>query len=143
MSIEIQPMSMTAFEEILDLWQNSPGVGLSNADLPENIARFLDRNPGLSFIARDAELLVGAALCGHDGRRGYIHHLAVHQTYRRQGVGQALVESCLAGLRSINIDKCHLFVFDENQEAITFWENTGWIRRVELAVMSRFVAAVS
>jgi ribosomal protein S18 acetylase RimI-like enzyme len=142
MRIVIQPMSMTAFEEVLTLWQNSAGVGLSNTDSPANIARFLERNPGLSFIARDGEQLVGAALCGHDGRRGYIHHLAVLQSHRRQGIGQTLVDHCLAALRSIDIDKCHLFVFNENQEAIAFWERTGWIRRSELAVMSRFVTAV-
>lgn len=74
MSIVIQEMTTQDCDEVLALWRTSEGVGLSDADSEEGVARFLDRNPGLSFVARDGEHLVGAVLCGHDGRRGYIHH---------------------------------------------------------------------
>jgi len=74
MSIVIQEMTTQDYDEVLTLWRSSEGVGLSDADLEEGVAHFLDRNPGLSFVARDGEHLVGAVLCGHDGRRGYIHH---------------------------------------------------------------------
>ena len=52
-------------------------MGLSEADSQENIVRYLDRNPYLICVARDGNMLMGAILCDHDGRRGYIHHLAV------------------------------------------------------------------
>jgi len=74
MSIVIGEMTIQDYDEVLALWRTSEGVGLSDADLEEGAAGFLDRNPGLSFVARDGEHLMGAVLCGHDGRRGYIHH---------------------------------------------------------------------
>lgn len=137
--IAIRPMSITDYNAILSLWQATEGVGLSAADERTAIARYLERNPGLSYTAWEGELLVGAVLCGHDGRRGFIHHLAVAESHRRQGVGRMLVEQCLAGLRQEGIDKCHLFVYRRNTSAQAFWEESGWTRRDDLHIMSRII----
>ena len=139
MSVVIREMSIQDYGEVLALWRVSEGVGLSDADSEESIARYLDRNPGLSFVARDGEHLVGAVLCGHDGRRGYIHHLAVGKSHRRQGLGRALVERCLSALKRDGIGKCHIFVFADKQDTITFWKSIGWTQRVELVMMSQYV----
>lgn len=135
----IQPMTIDRYDEIAGIWEESDGIGLSNADARENIQRFLEKNEGLSFIALLDGTIVGSALCGHDGRRGYIYHLAVHQKYRYRGIGRALVEQCLDAIMMRGIDKCHIFVFSSNREAISFWERVGWTERVELTVMSRNV----
>lgn len=140
MSIAIRDMGIEDYESVYRLWQNVEGIGLSDADSKEGIKRFLERNPGLSFVATDGAQIVGAALCGHDGRRGYIHHLAVINAYRRQGIGKSLVGRCMYALMRIGIAKCHLFVFDENQEAIRFWNRVGWTERVELMMMSQQLA---
>ena len=140
MSIAIRDMGIEDYESVYRLWQSVEGIGLSDADSKEGIKRFLERNPGLSFVATDGAQIVGAALCGHDGRRGYIHHLAVINAYRRQGIGKSLVGRCMYALMRIGIAKCHLFVFDENQEAIRFWNRVGWTERVELMMMSQQLA---
>ena len=120
MSIMIREMAIQDYDQVLALWRASEGAGLSDADSEESIAHYLDRNPGLSFVARDGEHLVGAVLCGHDGRRGYVHHLAVSKSHRRQGLGRALVKRCLFALRRAGIDKCHIFVFGDDADAIAF-----------------------
>jgi ribosomal protein S18 acetylase RimI-like enzyme len=137
MNIQIREMTISDYEAIYVLWQNSEGIGLSDADSKEGIKRFLTRNPSLSFVAFDREQLIGAALCGHDGRRGYIHHLAVANSHRKKGIGKSLVGRCMYALMRIGIAKCHLFVFDDNQEAIKFWSKVGWTERVELMLMSQ------
>jgi len=139
MSIVIREMAIEDYDEVLALWQTSEGVGLSDADSEEGLARFLDRNPGLSFVACDGEHLVGAVLCGHDGRRGYIHHLAVSKPHRRKGLGRALVGRCLSALRRDGIGKCHIFVFGDNNDTIAFWKSIGWTQRVELMMMSQYI----
>ncbi len=138
MSFVIREMMIHDYEEVLALWQASEGVGLSDADSEESIARYLHRNPGLSFVAHDGEHLVGAVLCGHDGRRGYIHHLAVSERHRRRGLGRVLVERCLSALRRDGVDKCHIFVFADNRDTIAFWKSIGWTQRVELVMMSQY-----
>ncbi len=137
--ISIQEMVLSDYEEIYDLWRESSGLELSVADSKESIARFLERNPGLSFVAHDGDLLVGVVLCGHDGRRGYIDQLAVRASHRRQGIGRNLVARCLYNLIQTGIRKWHLFVLDENDEAIAFWDKLGWARRVELVTMSQVI----
>jgi len=135
----IRELTLSDYDAVLALWQSSEGVGLSDADSRAAIGRYLARNPGLSFTAWDGDELAGAILCGHDGRRGYVHHLAVRPSHRRQGLGKALAARCLDALAAEGIDKCHLFVFANNADAMAFWESVGGALRVDLKVMSRKV----
>jgi N-acetylglutamate synthase len=133
----IQIFTPQDIPEALALWKATPGIGISDADEPEKIASYLERNPGLSFVARVEGRLAGAVLCGTDGRRGYLHHLAVLPEFRRQNIGTGLAECCLAGLKQAGIDKCHLFVFAGNSEGRAFWERTGWRLRTDLVILSK------
>ena len=96
----------------------------------------LDYQP--KYRLADGEL-VGAVLCGHDGRRGYIHHLAVRPESRRQGIGRQLVRACLSGLHRQGMQKCHLFVFRQNSPAIAFWLANNFTGRDELSMMSTYI----
>ena len=139
MNITIHEMDITDYDQIYQLWESSENIGLSKADSRYGITRFLERNPGMSYVAWKGDVLVGTVLCGHDGRRGYIHHLMVHPDHRRQGIGQSLVSRCMFALTRIGIQKCHLFVFEDNIGGIKFWENLGWTKRVELTMMSHVI----
>ena len=99
MAFEIIEMSIDQYEPIYELWENSEGVGLSASDEKGEIEKFLRRNPGLCFTAWRENTLVGAILCGHDGRRALITHLAVSESNRRMGIGKALVDRCFEALR--------------------------------------------
>ena len=136
MAIEIRDFTAADTPQALTLWQSCEGIGLSSADEPQRIAGYLARNPGMSFTAWDGETLVGAVLCGHDGRRGYLHHLAVDQVYRGQGIGRALVDRCHAALRAQDIDKVHIFVYRENETALSFWKGVNYVPRDTLALLS-------
>ncbi len=140
MSVEIIPFTIDAYERVYELWRQSEGVGLGEADSRQGIDAYLKRNPGLSFVAMENQTVVGAALCGHDGRRGYLNHLAVHPDWRRRSIGRQLVEKCLAGLREAGIQKCHLVVFNQNQAGLAFWKSIGWTPRVELSLVSKNTA---
>lgn len=138
MHFEIHEMNIDHYESIFELWENSEGVGLSDSDEKEEIEKFLERNPGLCFTAWHEGVLVGAILCGHDGRRGLIHHLAVRGSYRRSGIGKALVDRCFEALQKMGISKCHLFVFRDNEVGLAFWKGLDWISRNELLLMSQY-----
>ncbi|MHC5034832.1 MAG: GNAT family N-acetyltransferase [Planctomycetota bacterium] len=141
MDLTISEMTLSDYDEVAALWESAEGVGLSGSDSKQGVGAFLERNPGLSFVARAAGELVGAVMCGHDGRRGYVHHLAVAPTARRRGIGRALVDKCLAELRSIGIQRCHLLAFSTNLSGRHFWEAVGWVARDDLIVMSTDVDA--
>lgn len=131
--IALQPAHLPA---ALALWRTSEGLTLREADSPEALGRFLARNPGLSVAALLEGELIGVALCGHDGRRGYLHHVAVRPDRRRHGLGRQLVEACLARLAAEGIAKCHLFVRADNAAARPFWQALGWQLRDDIDVWS-------
>ena len=68
-------ITLEVYDQVMALCADEPGVLIRDADSPENFERYLQRNPGHSFAARDDRRLVGCVLCGHDGRRGYLNHL--------------------------------------------------------------------
>ena len=139
MKIAIKPFTVESYDDVLALWHQCEGVGLSDADSRESIQAYLDRNPGTSFIATAGDRVVAAVLAGHDGRRGYIHHLAVHRDCRRQGLGRQLVDSCLRALADAGIRKCHAFVLGDNADGIAFWTSAGWARRSDIDVVSKII----
>ena len=134
----IRAMTETDIEPALALWHGTEGMGLSDADSPEALAVYLRRNPGLSVVAEVDGRLAGTALCGHDGRRGYLYHVAVDRARRGRGLGRALVQACLDGLAAQGIRKCHLLVLSANAGGLAFWEHAGWTRRgADITLFSR------
>ena len=80
--------------------------------------------------------MIGAVLCGHDGRRGYLNHLAVARDHRGRGIGRALVAASLARLRAIGIGRCNLLVFEDNAQGKEFWRHLGWQERANWGIFS-------
>jgi ribosomal protein S18 acetylase RimI-like enzyme len=139
MGITVREFTMEDYEAAFALWGASEGIGLSEADTRENIALYLRRNPGQSFVAVEDGVLVGAVLCGNDGRRGFLHHLAVAPSSRRRGAGRALITRALDALAAQGMRKCHIFVISANEEGRRFWRRVGWEERTTLVVMSKDV----
>jgi N-acetylglutamate synthase len=133
----IHSFDITVYEDVLALWKRCEGIGLSDADSKEAIKSYLERNQGMSFIAKAGGKIVGAILGGHDGRRGYIHHLAVDVGWRRQGIARQLVENCLNALKASGVRKTHIFIFTNNDSGIVFWKSIGWTYRSDISVISK------
>jgi ribosomal protein S18 acetylase RimI-like enzyme len=93
-------------------------------------------NQGLSFGAFYKDKLIGTVLCGTDGRRGYIYHIAVEKEYRRKNIGSKLVSLSIEALKKKGIEKCHIFVFKNNENGNAFWEKAGWKKREDINVFS-------
>lgn len=117
----LRTMTPADLPEVIALWQAVPEVELNDSDTPEQLTKYLSRNPELSPVALADGKVVGAVLCGHDGRRGHLNHLAVAAPYRRQGLDKTLVEYCLMHLSSGGISKCNAFVLPDNRSGRAFW----------------------
>ena len=137
----MSPFTIRAFapDDVLAvraLWAKCEGLGDGPGDTPDALTRFLARNPGLSQVAESEGAIVGAVLCGHDGRRGLIYRLAVGPAHRRQGIARALVSQCVSGLAGEGIERAMLFVLKDNAEARGFWESVGGKWREKLLLYS-------
>lgn len=129
-------MTIDDYDEVCDLWERTEGIGLAAGDERDGIDRYLKRNPGLSFVAEDDERIIAAVMCGHNGRRGDIGHLAIAESHRNNGLGKELVSRCLKKLAEEQIPICHIRVFTENAKGIRFWEHLGWDGRTDLLIMA-------
>ncbi len=114
------------YDAALQLWHRVEGLEIAEGDDREDIAQFVARNPGLSWVAVNGSAIVGVALCGNDGRRGHIYHLAVDPAYQGCGLGKRLLDECLDGLRKAGVKRVIIMVADDNQRGTRFWEHIGW-----------------
>ena len=126
--MQIRKMLLSDYNEVYDLWLNTPGMGLNSIDDSEaGIERYLQRNPNTCFVAESNGKIIGVILCGHDGRRGLIYHMAVKDSEREQGIGNTLLECALEALKSEGISKVYIMVFKNNAKGNAFWEKRGFV----------------
>ncbi len=137
----ITEFTIAHYDDIIALWRDTPGICVRDDDSRDATSRYLARNPGLSFVAIIDGKVVGSALSGHDGRRGYLQHVAVDPAFRRRGVAQTLVARCLSALASQGIAKAHLTVLADNDPAIRYWINRGWELRDDIQRFSKTCSA--
>jgi N-acetylglutamate synthase len=129
----IRKMTTNDYEMIYDLWMNTPGMGLNTIDdSKEGIEKFLNRNPNTNFVALHNDKIIGVIMSGHDGRRGFIYHMAVAVEHRKQGIGKHLVQYCMDALKQEGINKAVLVVFSKNDLGNAFWEKQGFYNRTDL-----------
>lgn len=132
-NIQIRTMTVEDYENVSSLWMTIKGFGIRSIDdSKEGVERFIKRNPTTSVVAEEDGKIVGAILCGHDGRRGTLYHVCVHENYRRRGVGKAMVVFCMEALKKEHINKVSLIAFKSNQIGNSFWHHESWDFREDL-----------
>lgn len=136
MPVEIREFLPSDYDAVMTIWQSADGVTIRDVDAREPLTAYLVQHRGLSFVAVTDDQVVGAVLCGTDGRRGYLNHLAVSPAWRRHGIGRGLAERCITALHERGIEKCHLMVKSGNLDGQAFWTRLGWSERADVRLMS-------
>jgi ribosomal protein S18 acetylase RimI-like enzyme len=129
----IRAMEIADYDEVRSLWMKIKGFAIRSIDdSREGVERFLLRNPGISVVAVEDDHIVGAILCGHDGRRGCLYHVCVDPDYRLRGIGKSMVVFAMQALKKENINKVSLIAFTKNDIGNAFWHTIGWTERLDL-----------
>lgn len=129
----IREMKIEDYDGVFALWMTIHGFAMRSIDdSREGIERFLNRNPGCSVVSEEEGEIVGAILCGHDGRRGCLYHVCVNTGYRRRGIGKAMVVFAMEALKREKISKVSLIAFTANDVGNAFWNCIGWTEREDL-----------
>jgi N-acetylglutamate synthase len=130
---KIKAMDIESYDEIINLWKNTDGVGLSGSDdSKKSIKIFLDKNPNTCFVVEYKNEIIGTIMAGNDGRRGHIYHLMVKPEHRKNGLGKKLLEKTEKALKREGIRKIFLVAFKKNKTGNIFWENNGYEIRNDL-----------
>ena len=131
--VTVRSMQIEDYDQVYALWMTIHGFSIRTIDdSREGVERFLKRNPGISLVAEMDGRVVGAILCGHDGRRGCLYHVCVHEAYRMHGIGRAMVVHCMNALQQEGINKVSLIAFTKNDIGNAFWKQIGWTKREDL-----------
>lgn len=129
----IRVMTIADYDRVYKLWKKIKGFGIRSVDDSRaGVEQFLKRNPTTSVVAVEDDKIVGAILCGHDGRRGCLYHVCVDPEYRMRGIGKSMVVFAMEALKKEKINKVSLIAFTKNDIGNAFWNEIGWTKRPDL-----------
>ncbi|MFX1503777.1 MAG: GNAT family N-acetyltransferase [Promethearchaeota archaeon] len=126
---------MKFYEEVIEIWRKA-GISVGSTDTKQELKRILQRNPNLFLIGKIDNKVIGVVMGGFDGRRGYVHHLAVNPEYQKKGYGKKLMKELIKRFLTLRVHKVHLFIEKYNKGVIDFYKKLGWEIRDDLIMMS-------
>lgn len=139
--MEYRIMKASDCDALHEVWK-STGQETNGAvtvdDTYEGLEKYLKRNPSTSFVAVDGGKIVACIMAGHDGRRGFFHHVSVMKEYQGKGVGKELVAHAMDALRAEGIRKVALVAFTDNDNGNGFWEHMGFTVREDLYYRNKY-----
>ncbi len=133
--MKIEKFTMDSYETVVNLWKRS-GINVGSTDTREELERMLQRNPNLFLIGKDNDRVIGVVMGGFDGRRGYVHHLAIDPDFQRRGYGKMIMDDLIEKFREMSVHKIHLFIEKYNKDVVEFYQDIGWEIRDDLIMMS-------
>jgi ribosomal protein S18 acetylase RimI-like enzyme len=123
--VQIRAFTETDAEAVVALWQEARLTRPWN-DPHRDIRRKATTQPELFLVADDDGSVVGTAMVGYDGHRGWIHYLAVAASERGTGLGRALVGEAETMLAALGCAKVQLQVRPDNTDVMAFYESLGY-----------------
>lgn len=131
--MQVRVMTIEDYPQVYALWMSIHGFGIRTVDdSREGVEKFLKRNPATSVVAVEDDRVIGAILCGHDGRRGCFYHVCVAEDKRQRGIGKQMATFAMHALKAEGINKVSLIAFKSNEVGNRFWRSVGWTYRDDL-----------
>lgn len=133
--MKIEKFSIKYYDEVVQLWSGA-GISVGSSDSKEEVEKMLECNPDLFLIGKINNEICAVVMGGFDGRRGYVHHLAVDSVYQKRGYGKIMMDELNKEFLRLGVHKVHLFVEKRSREVVNFYNNLGWEIREDLIMMS-------
>ncbi len=133
MMIEVLPDGME--KEAVSLWHIT-GIARPWNDPAEDLRRAMRGTASTVLACTERNELLGTAMVGHDGHRGWVYYLAVAPGHQQQGVGRRLMEACEEWVRNRGIGKIQVMIRHSNTNVLGFYQRLGY-GDDEVSVLSR------
>lgn len=132
--MEIVAYSSEHHDGVVALWREA-----FHYDEPRNepdavIGVKLAVQPELFFVAVEGGQVIGTALSGFDGHRGWVHRVAVVPQYRLKGIGRALMKHVEEALTALGCAKLNLQVRTDNHEVVSFYKALGYVTEERISM---------
>ena len=141
--VRIEELPPALFGSAVALWRET-GVTRPWNDPHADLRRAMDGPSSTVLAALDSadaadegpDRLLGTAMVGHDGHRGWVYYLAVAPVARRRGLGRELMRAAEGWLCKREIPKIQLMVRRQNAGVVAFYESLGYAD-ADVVVMGR------
>lgn len=124
--VTVSPYQEEHFDGVRALWEevfpNDPPWNRASVAIPEKMAI----QPDLLIVAEDAGLIVGTAMAGYDGHRGWLYSIAVKPCHQRKGIGSVLIAEAESKLRALGCGKINLQIRAGNEAVAAFYRGQGY-----------------
>ena len=124
--VEIRPFDAKDRAGVVALWNLVFPGGRDWNDADATIDLKLSVQADLFFVALADDRVIGTILAGFDGVRGWVHRVAVHEDFRRQGIAALLMTEAEAGLKAMGCPKLNLQVRASNEQVLRFYQALGY-----------------
>ncbi|MHB1173276.1 MAG: GNAT family acetyltransferase [Lacisediminihabitans sp.] len=135
--MQFRDLASVDVEAAVSIWQEA---GLTRPwNPPElDLRRALEGPTSTVLGGFDGERLVGTAMVGHDGHRGWVYYLAVAEDQRGSGLGRQLMLAAERWLRERGAVKVQLMVRSTNEAVLGFYDHLGY-EDAEVQVRSKWL----
>ncbi|WP_409338550.1 GNAT family acetyltransferase [Curvibacter cyanobacteriorum] len=135
----IRPFERADEAEVLALWQAS-GLLRPWNDPRKDIERKLTEQPELFLVASlPGRPVVGTAMAGYDGHRGWVYYLAVAADLRGRAIGRRLMHEVEQRLLAVGCPKVNLMVRSDNAQVLAFYDRLGYGRDASVSLGKRLI----
>ncbi|MFV2015475.1 MAG: GNAT family N-acetyltransferase [Candidatus Heimdallarchaeota archaeon] len=124
------------YQEVKQLWIQS-GLKLSLSDKKNEIQILADNEGNKFYIVEKVNNIIGTVICAFDGRRGYIHHVAVKPSEQKKGIGKLIMKHAMEYYINKRVVKVHLMVERSNAEVVEYYKKLGWKIRDDLFLLTK------
>jgi ribosomal protein S18 acetylase RimI-like enzyme len=116
-----RPLALMVDQLAFEPFWQLDDAGLTDALAATPVARFR--------VARSGRQVVGYAITGRAGRRGYLQRLAVDPSRRREGIASALVDDGARWLARHAVRSVVVNTQEANTTALALYERLGFVRQ--------------
>jgi hypothetical protein len=125
MPVDIIELGPEAADATVTLWQ---ACGLTRPwnDPHSDYRRAVEGGSSAVLGAYEGDELIGTAMVGVDGHRGWVYYVASSPDRRGQGIGHALMTTAEAWVETRGMPKIQLMVRRSNTAVVDFYAALGY-----------------
>ena len=125
MTVDVRPFADADEDAVVALW-HATGLTRPWNDPHQDLARKKRVQRELFLVAEDAGVIVGTAMAGYDGHRGWVYYLAVAPDRQGTGFGKLLMAEVEAQLLALGCPKVNVQVRSGNEPVAAFYDRIGY-----------------
>ncbi|MFE8644469.1 GNAT family acetyltransferase [Sphingomonas sp. NCPPB 2930] len=137
-AVRLRAFAAADTSAVVALWQACGLVRPWN-DPVKDIARKQAVQPEMFLVAEQAGTVVGSAMVGYDGHRGWVYYLAVAPGRQRLSIGRRLMDEAERMLLARGCPKVNLLVRAGNTGVLEFYRRLGYLQDASVSLGKRLI----